>query len=166
MATFDWSRFNVRIYLDAPVDKLYWGWATRAGIEHWFLRFSEYRNPDGSVKGKDEYVKKGDTYKWMWHGYGDDTFEEGKVLEANGKDFFKFSFGKAGNCAVTIKEENGLTLVELVQDEIPTDEKSMQYYHVGCKSGWTFHFTNMKSIYEGGPDLRNKDVDRKDVINS
>ena len=36
----DWSRFTVRINVNAPVDKLYQAWATREGIEQWFLRFS------------------------------------------------------------------------------------------------------------------------------
>ena len=163
---YDWSRFTVRINVNAPVEKLYRGWATRSGIEHWFLRLSEYRNPDGSVKGDDEYVQKGDTYTWRWHGYPDSTQEEGEIVEANGKDFFKFRFGKAGVCSVSIKQVLGESIVELTQEEIPTDEKGMQYYHVGCKTGWTFHFTNMKSIYEGGHDLRNKREDLKDVINS
>jgi uncharacterized protein YndB with AHSA1/START domain len=166
MANMDWSRFKIRISVNAPIDKLYHGWATRAGIEHWFLRYSEYRNPDGSVKGNEEYVQKGDTYTWRWHGYPDSTEEKGEILEANGKDFFKFRFGPAGVCSVTIKKELGETFVELVQDEIPTDGKGMEYYHVGCKTGWTFHFTNMKSIFEGGADLRNKREDITDVINS
>jgi uncharacterized protein YndB with AHSA1/START domain len=166
MSTIDWSRFTIRINVNAPVEKLYHGWATRAGIEYWFLRWSEYKNPDGSVKGNEEYVKRGDTYSWRWHGYPDSVTEQGEILEVNGKDFFKFSFGKAGICSVTIKHEQGETIVELVQDQIPTDEQSMQSYHVGCKTGWTFHFANMKSIFEGGIDLRNKNEKLKEVINS
>jgi uncharacterized protein YndB with AHSA1/START domain len=166
MSAYDWSRFTVRININAPVDKLYRAWATRSGIEYWFLRWSEYKNTDGSVKGAGEYVNKGDSYSWRWHGYPDSVTEEGKILEANGKDFFKFSFGKAGNCAVTIKQESGETIVELVQDQVPTDEKGMEYYHVGCKTGWTFHLANMKSIFEGGIDLRNRREDLTDMLNS
>lgn len=166
MSKFDWSRFAVRIDINAPADQLYRGWATASGIVHWFLRWCEYRNPDGTVKGEDEFVQAGDTYKWRWHGYPDEVTEEGKILEANGKNFFKFSFGKAGDCAVTIKEEQGVTIVELVQTNIPTDEQGMHYYHVGCKTGWTFHLADMKSIYEGGKDLRNKNEALKEMLNS
>ena len=85
----------------------------------------------------------------------------------NGKDFFKFSFGKAGICSVAIKQEKGETIVEMVHDNIPTtDEHGMQYFHVGFKTGWTFYFANMKSIFEGGIDLRNKNEKLQDMLNS
>ena len=167
MATsYDWSRFVVRISINAPVDKLYHAWATREGMEYWFLRLSEYKKTDGSIRSNDEYVDKGDTYKWLWHGWPDDTVEHGTILDCNGKDFFKFSFGKAGNCTVTIKKEEGEMMVELVQDNIPTDEQGMHYWHLGCKTGWTFYLANMKSLYEGGIDLRNKNEKLQQVLNS
>ncbi len=166
MPEFDWSRFNVRIDINAPKEKLYNAWTSSAAIEHWFLRYCEYRKPDGTPRTKDEPVQKGDTYLWRWHGYGDDVKEEGTILDLNGTDFFKFSFGKAGNCSVYIKEEQGKVIVELVQEDIPTDEKGKQYYHVGCKTGWSFHLADMKSLFEGGVDLRNKDEALKDMLNS
>jgi uncharacterized protein YndB with AHSA1/START domain len=164
--TKEWNRFAVRINVDAPIEKLYHAWATREGIENWFLRLSEYKHPDGSLRSKSELVSKSDTYKWLWHGYGDDTVEHGSILECNNRDLFKFSFGKAGNCTVRIYEEQGETIVELVQDEIPTDEDGKHYYHVGCKTGWTFYFANLKSIYEGGIDLRNKNIELQNMLNS
>jgi hypothetical protein len=135
-------------------------------MEYWFLRLSEYKKPDGTIRKNKECVEKGDTYKWLWHGWPDETVEHGTILDCNGKDFFKFSFGKAGNCAVTIKKEEGEIIVELVQDNIPTDEKGMHYWHLGCKTGWTFYLANMKSLYEGGIDLRNKNEKLKQVLNS
>lgn len=163
---YDWNRFTVRINVNAPVEKLYHAWTTRSGMEFWFLRLSEYKNPDGSARIADEFVKKGDTYKWLWHGWPDETVEYGQILDCNGKDFFKFSFGKAGNCAVKIYDEQGETIVELVQDNIPTDEQGMHYWHVGCKTGWTFYLANMKSLYEGGIDLRNKNEKLQEMLNS
>ena len=165
-STHDWSRFTVRINIKAPTEKLYHAWATRAGMEYWFLRLSEYLKPDGTIYGNDEYVQKGDKYKWLWHGWPDETVEYGVILDCNGKDFFKFSFGKAGNCSVTIKKEHGEKIVELVQDNIPDDDTGRQLWHVGCKTGWTFYFANMKSLFEGGIDLRNRDVHLTNVINS
>lgn len=166
MADFDWKTFTVRVPVNAPVEKLYWCWATRKGIEYWFLRLGEYKKPDSSFRGNDEYVQKGDTYRWLWHGWPDDTVEHGEILDCNGKDFFKFSFGKAGNCAVTIKNENGINVAELVQDEIPDDEQGRHYWHLGCKTGWTFYLANLKSLLEGGIDLRNRNIKIKNVINS
>src|SRR6188472_2298412 len=90
----------------------------------------------------------------------------GTILSCNGKDSFKFSFGDAGICTVSIKEEGLQCIVEILQNEIPVDEHGRQYWHLGCKTGWTFHLTNMKSIFEGGIDLRNKDEKIKNVANA
>ena len=166
MGEYDWSQFVVRVPVNAPIEKLYGAWSTRKGIEHWFLRMSEYKSPDGELRKDDEEVQVGDTYAWKWHGWPDEVEEHGEILACNGKDFFKFSFGEAGICAVQIKDEGGQTIVELTQSQIPADEHGKQYWHVGCKTGWTFHLTNMKSIFEGGADLRNKDETIKNVINS
>lgn len=166
MADFDWSRFMLRIDINAPVEKLYAGWATRPGIEKWFLRYCEYRDKSNIPREDNVYAEKGDTYTWRWHGYPDTVTEEGTILEANGKDLFKFSFGKAGDCSVTIRKEQGVTIVELVQENILTDEQGRQYYHLGCKTGWAFHLADMKSIYEGGIDLRNKREDLAEMLNS
>lgn len=162
---YDWSKFTVRIDVNAPIEKLYHGWATREGIEFWFLRYSEYKR-NGTVLKNAEFVKPGDTYTWRWHGYDDATQEQGEILECNGKDMFKFRFGNAGNCTVRIYKEENTTIVELTQDNIPTDEKGKQNFHVGCQSGCTFHFANMKSLYEGGVDLRNKNEKLKRMLNS
>jgi uncharacterized protein YndB with AHSA1/START domain len=162
----DWSRFELRININAPIQQLYNAWTTRKGIERWFLRLSEFKRPDGTACDPDEQVKKGYTYKWMWHGYDDNTVEHGEVLEANGKDRFRFSFGKAGICTVNILQDQDEAIVELVQENIPTDEQGKLNYHVGCKTGWTFHLADMKSLFEGGIDLRNKKIRAQEMLNS
>jgi len=156
MEKINWDSFTVRIDVKAPIEKLYAAWATRTGIESWFLRRSEYKSPDGAIKSGDEPVQKDDTYTWLWHGWPDDTVEHGTILDCNGKNYFKFSFGKAGNCTVRIYKEQEETIVELRQDNIPDDDTGKQTWHVGCKTGWTYYLTNLKSVYQFGTDLRNK----------
>jgi len=166
MSIYDWSSFIVRININAPITGLYKAWATRSGMEKWFLRISEYKKADGKIRQENELIQKGDTYQWRWYGWPDDMTEEGTILDCNGKDFLKFSFGKAGNCSITIKEEMGENIVELLQENIPTDEHGMQYWHLGCKTGWTFYLANLKSILEGGKDLRNKNALLQNVLNA
>ncbi len=169
MPAYNWKTFTTRVPVMAPVEKLYWCWTTRKGIEYWFLRMGEFKKADGQLREDNEPVQPGDTYRWRWHGWNDDTTEEGKILDCNGRDFIKFSFGKAGNCAVTIKQENlpaGQNIVELVQDQIPDDEQGRHYWHLGCKTGWTFYLANLKSLLEGGIDLRNRNEGLKNVINA
>jgi uncharacterized protein YndB with AHSA1/START domain len=166
MSTFNWLNFVTRVPVNAPFEKIYWCWATKTGMEFWFLRLSEYKKSSGELRGGNEFVQKGDKYKWLWHGWPDDTVEHGEILECNGKDFIKFSFGKAGICGVMIKKEQGEMIVELVQENIPDDDQGRQYYHLGCKTGWTFYLANLKSLLEGGTDLRNRNENLKNVINS
>ncbi|HPG12098.1 MAG TPA: SRPBCC domain-containing protein [Chitinophagaceae bacterium] len=164
MANFDWGRFSVRINVKVPIEKLYWCWATKEGIEYWFLRKSEYKKPDGSLYAPGESVQKGDGYSWWWHGYSDDVVEHGEILDCNGKDLFQFRFGDAGICTVRIYDEQDEQIVELVQTDIPTDEKGKQNWHIGCKTGWTFYMANLKSMLEGGVDLRNRNEKIQNVI--
>lgn len=166
MPATDWSSFRVRIDVNAPLQQLYDAWATRKGMESWFLRLCEYKRPDGSLRGNEEPVQKGDTYRWLWHGWSDETVEYGEILDCNGTDTLQFSFGKAGNCTVRIYEEQGEKIVELLQENIPTDDPGRMLWHVGCKTGWTFYLANLKSFFEGGIDLRNKKENLREVLNA
>jgi uncharacterized protein YndB with AHSA1/START domain len=166
MGDFNWNCFTVRVNVNSPIDVLYKAWATQEGLEEWFLRLSEFTNTNGKLKSRSTFIEKGDTYRWMWHGWPDELAETSSILEANGKDYLKFNFGKAGDCAITLKKEGKENIVELVQNNIPDDEEGKKQFHLGCKNGWTFYLANLKSILEGGIDLRNKKLEVKRVINS
>jgi uncharacterized protein YndB with AHSA1/START domain len=166
MSEYDWSKFKARVDVKADKGEVYSAWTTRAGLERWLLRVAEFTSPDGGPRNPDENIQKGDRYRWLWHGYDDSTAEGGVIAESNGYDLVRFTF--AGNCLVSVHLtlEGGVTMVELRQENIPLDEKSRAGYHLGCLTGWTFYLTNLKSILEGGIDLRNKNQDVRGVINS
>jgi len=164
--SYDWSRFTKRINIKAPVQKIYDVWATRIGLEYWFLREADFKKPSGEPVNNNAHIQEGDTYTWRWHGYDNSVSESGEILAANGADYLKFRFGNAGNVAVNISMHEGESIVELTQDEIPQDEKGKAHYHVGCGEGWTFYLANLKSMLEGGIDLRNKNERIQKVINS
>ena len=167
---YDWSTFTKNIPVKAPAEKIYHAFATREGIESWFLRSSEYTGTDGKALPPGEMVKENDSYSWLWFGYPDEVNEKGKILKANGKDHFEFTFSGTGKndmrVAVSIREEEGERIVSLCQYNIPIDEESKTQFHIGCMEGWTFYLANLKSILEGGIDLRNKNEAIKKVINS
>lgn len=166
MSSFNWTTFNLRIPVQASIEKLYWCFATRSGMEYWFLRSSEFHTTIGVVRQSNEFVSAGDLYTWLWHGWSDDMKETGTILEANGNDHLRFSFGKAGNVTVKLIPGEQYTMVELTQDNIPDDEEGRHYWHLGCKNGWTFYLTNLKSLTEGGLDLRNKNENIHPVLNA
>ena len=92
----DYTRFTKKVALNVPINTVYELWATQSGLEKWFLRSAPFTGSDKVLKSRTENAAVGDTYEWMWHGWGDSAVERGTILEANGKDLFKFSFGKAG----------------------------------------------------------------------
>jgi uncharacterized protein YndB with AHSA1/START domain len=166
MPDYDWSRFSARIDVKAAVKDVYDAWATQAGLERWFLRVAEFTTADGGGRYAAAEIQKGDRYRWLWHGYDDTTVERGAIEEANGRDSLRFTF--AGSClvSVNITLEEGLTIVELRQENIPLDDASRVNYHLGCITGWTFYLANLKSILEGGIDLRNKNEKLHKLVNS
>jgi len=164
MENFDWTKFTLRIAIKANLEIIYNAWTKASEIEKWFLSEAEFSDENQVVLEKDRAVLKGDNYKWIWYLY--DDIERGKIIEANNVDLLQFTF--AGNCLVEIKlrKEFEYVIVELTQKNIPTDDSSKRNIRLGCHNGWSFYLLNLKSVYEGGLDLRNKDNRFKPMLNN
>lgn len=159
-----WKEFVRKIPVKASRKALYKAWATEEGITSWFLRECSYTNEKDGLLFPNTPISKG-SYHWKWHGHPDNVFEDNKVIESNGIDFFKFGFE---GCIVTIniEEQEGFCMVTLTQGEVLFNENPDENLYVQCGYGWTFYLANLKSVYEGGLDLRNKDVSIKGVLNA
>ncbi|MFC2185726.1 SRPBCC domain-containing protein [Fulvivirgaceae bacterium LMO-SS25] len=164
MKNFDWTTFTRKIAIKARLTDIYKAWTSASEIEKWFLSKATFIDTNKKPIGKDSSIEKGFTYEWNWYLF--DVTEQGKITEANGKDFIQFTF--AGECLVDIKlsTQGDYVLVELTQKNIPTDEHSKQGIRLGCASGWSFFLVNLKSVYEGGLDLRNKDANLSGMVNN
>ncbi|MBN9385352.1 MAG: SRPBCC domain-containing protein [Chitinophagaceae bacterium] len=162
-----WNEFKLRISINTPVEKVYKAWATPAGLESWFLRKALILAPGDTGDGRagGDPIKKGDAYEWWWHGHYD-LSHKGAILDANGKDQFRFSFSL--DCPVTISlyRECDETIVELRESDMPADEEKVVKHYLSDLQGWVFYLTNLKSVLEGGIDLRNRKRELKNVINS
>lgn len=156
MKKLTWEEFTKRIHIKTSVEKLYWCWATKEGITSWFLKDAEFLRESNLLNNSD-FIQPGDAYTWFWHNW--DGKEEGKILEANGKNFIKFSF--AGNCevTVTIEQKEQAILLSLTQSKIPQDDKSKLEIFYGCSNGWTFWLANLKSYLEHGILLNETEID-------
>jgi uncharacterized protein YndB with AHSA1/START domain len=166
MENYDWSKFTLRVDIKASASAVYSAWATSDNLETWFLRRADFFITGEVRREKSSFIQTGDNYMWRWFGYDDNTTERGKILEANGKNQLRFTF--AGDCMVTVnvKLEQVRSIVELTQENIPIDEASRVRLHHGCSSGWIFYLANLKSVMEGGIDLRNKNEKLRNVITS
>jgi uncharacterized protein YndB with AHSA1/START domain len=164
MENFIWTEFTKRIIIKSELALVYNAWTRTEELEKWFLSKAVFTYPDNTIVPSLTNVKSGSKYEWNW--FAQNYFEQGKVLEANGSDFLEFTF--AGNCKVQVKlkKEKGYILVELTQSEIPLDDNSKENIRLGCAFGWTFYLINLKSILEGGIDLRNKDAELVGVVNN
>lgn len=155
-----WTNFKVvGDFNTTDIRSLYEAWTTAAGLENWFLRKADFYTVPGRLREPVEFILTEDTYEWYWHGFGDDTVEKGQILEANGTDFLKFTF--AGNSVVSVNmySRNGLSIIEIAQENIPEENDPSKSLYVQCQVGWTFYLANLKSVIEGGVDLRNKRLD-------
>ena len=157
MEALSFEEFTKKIYIAAPLGRIYTSWATQAGICSWFLKEAAYHAPDGSRRGPEEPVQAGDRYAWKWHQF--DGEETGTLLEADGKQHIAFSFTGDSRVRVSLKEGAGRVLVCLRQYNIPTDEKSKLMYHYGCSTGWTFWLANLKAWLEHGILLNDRGTD-------
>lgn len=144
----------------------YSAWTSAASLESWFLRRAVFRDPGGRETGRNEPVQAGYTYEWYWHGYPDSVVERGKILSTNGLNRMTFTFSMGCPVTISVHEEAGETIVELVESELPTDTETMLRHYVGDSRGWIFYLTNLKSVLEGGMDLRNKKLELTNVITS
>ncbi|MGI9547706.1 MAG: SRPBCC family protein [Flavobacteriaceae bacterium] len=157
METLNFQSFTKKIYIKAPLEKLYWCWATTEGICSWFLEEAIYQPKDGKTRGASEMIQAGDSYTWRWHNW--DGQEDGEILTANGNDAIEFTFAGKSRVSVQLLAESDQNLVVLKQYNIPTDEESKLHIHVGCSNGWTFWLANLKAYLEHGILLNEKEVD-------
>jgi len=163
MENFDWTCFTRKSAIKTSVETIYNAWTKSEEIEKWFLSKADYFREEAPID-KSKNTEAGDTYQWNWYLYLDT--EKGKVTQANGVDHFQFTF--AGDCIVDVnlRQEDEYVIVSLTQKNIPTDDASKKGIRLGCDTGWSFYLVNLKSVYEGGLDLRNKDENLKELINN
>ncbi|HEY8930817.1 MAG TPA: SRPBCC domain-containing protein [Mucilaginibacter sp.] len=154
-----YNNFKVTGDYNTDVRSLYEAWATGAGLEKWFLRKANFYTVPGREREPDEFIATEDTYEWLWHGWDDSTMEKGQILEANGTDTIRFTFSGGSIVTISIYSRNGVSIVELAQDHIPPVEDLSKSLYVQCQLGWTFYMANLKSVIEGGIDLRNKKLE-------
>jgi hypothetical protein len=164
MINFDWTTFTRKIAIKANLSDIYDAWTKATEIEKWFLSKATFIDSNENLIDKDQPFEKGFTYEWNWYLYA--ITEKGKITESNGKDHIQFTF--AGECLVDINlcVQDHYVVVTLTQKNIPTDDNSKKGIRLGCDSGWSFFLLNLKSVYEGGIDLRNKDINLQGMLNS
>ncbi len=156
MSELSFDKFVKKIFIKAPMKKLYWCWATEAGYISWFLRSSKFKR-NGIGLEPEDFIMPGDTYSWKWHNYEGE--ENGRVIESNGKDKVVLSFAGENKLTIELEDHKNAVLVTLTQSDIPTDEKTKLEIYCGCSNGWTFWLANLKAKLEHGIMLNETEFD-------
>ena len=164
MNNFDWTSFTKRIAIKSSLSEIYEAWTVAANLEKWFLERVVFRAGGGNLPGNTTQAQSGTQYDWYW--YLDSTPMHGEILSANGKDFLQFTFECSSLVDVKLSTLDEYVIVELRHYNIPQDDNSKQHIRLGCSNGWAFYMHNLKSVYEGGIDLRNKDPKLGVMINN
>lgn len=158
---YKWTSFQQTEYVTVSLEKIFKKWTTPKGITGWFLKDAKYTSDNGTERDKEEIVKPGDEYEWEFY---QGLVLTGKVLEVKENSLFKFTFGKKepGSdedvvVSVSFSTRDGQTKIELKQENIADNEYGHVNFNLSCMVGWSFYMTNLRSIYESGFDLREKD---------
>lgn len=138
---YNWKEFTLQAAFKGTPEKLFKMWTDEKQICKWFLT-------DAQIE-----LKKGGKYYFKWV-IG--ASENGKVLDVRKNSLFRFTFAGC-ICEVKFRKSGKDCLVSLRQYRIPTDERNKVGTHMSCQIGWTFFFTNLKSVLETGKDLREFD---------
>ncbi|MHA1989751.1 MAG: SRPBCC family protein [Candidatus Hodarchaeales archaeon] len=158
---YQWTSFKVQEYIKASKEEIFQKWISPDEIIKWFLKETKFFTSSSKEKSYNEKIKKGDTYIWKFHS----GFElSGEVLDVIDDSLFKFTFGKKEpnsdeNVEVTVTfhdDDNNYTRIEIFQENISDNEYGYVKFNLSCISGWSYFLTNLRSIFESGYDLREK----------
>ncbi|MBI1756373.1 MAG: SRPBCC domain-containing protein [Fimbriimonas ginsengisoli] len=158
----DWREFRLRVFVDRSQEAVFSAWVRSGELERWFLTKAEYYDKEGKPLDPAESAVRGCTYRWEWV---EGTIEKGSILTSDGFGSLAFSFGDGCTVALTLARLDGRTAIELLQSHVMTDVDRRERFYVDCLQGWTFYLANLKSVLEGGLDLREKEPVGAHLVN-
>jgi uncharacterized protein YndB with AHSA1/START domain len=159
-ASFILRPFTSKIWINARPEDLILGWTRTDLVTKWFVNQCEFLDVNGLACPN---ARPGGTYKWTWL---DGSVDASQVLEVEPTRVLYNWYNNQGTIEITATPDQSGSMVQLTQkmsDKIEPQEVLMAQY--GCKIGWTFFLANLKSVVEGGIDLREKSPDRTHVLN-
>jgi len=137
---FDWTQFTLRIVIAVPVSRVFTAWTDDTIITRWFTEIAKVEpKKNGAIH-----------FEWL---AGDKLDARFLAFEKDRKILFIFG-SKGEKVEVSFKKVTGGTLCEIHQFDMSTSPKSKVSMHMGCREGWTFFLTNLKSYLENSVDLR------------
>ncbi len=150
----DTSKFTKRIRIKCLPEDAFERWVTTKGLESWFLSRANF--------GSGERAEAGTSFELEWP---DGTTDRGEITVLVAPINFEFTwYDGQGRVRVYLSAIDSGTLIELTHTVASIGEQQLVEY-VDCRDGWTFYLSNLKSVIEGGLDLRDINVDLPNLVN-
>jgi uncharacterized protein YndB with AHSA1/START domain len=162
LAQYKWTEFTQKEYIKASRKAVFEYWVIPKNIVRWFITEADYKNDQGVVRNPGERIQPGDCYMWQFF-QGIEL--NGKILEVIDEEYLSFTFGKKEpgsdeNVVVDIRfftDTVDRTRIELHQKNMADSEYGRVNYNMSCMIGWCYYLTNLRSLFESGYDLRERD---------
>ena len=168
--SFDWTQFRLGIYVRAKPEDLFTLWSTSHGLCRWFLRSAAFAPSEGPPANRrdaaklpafetlparpdEEICRTNDRYRWEWY-FNDGVVGEDWILDIRPPTRLAFGFGDRMEVEVLLRKQGVWCEIGLRQYNIPDTPAAHRDMHMGCRVAWTFFLANLKSVAEGGLDLR------------
>lgn len=161
---YKWTEFRQKEIFNASREDVFNKWVTPKNITGWFVAEATYIYDGSKLRNPDEKIKAGDKYTWIFF---QGVKVEGKILDVIENEYLSFTFGKKEpgseeDVIVEIffsSETDTKTRLELFQKNIADSEYGHVNYNLSCMIGWCYFLTNLRSVFESGYDLREKEKD-------
>ena len=150
-----WDKFRLEIFIRCDIEQAFKAWATPSGIRTWFRNDVRVQR-DGSPISQDAMLRPGD--EMMWADFVGQELAPSNILEVRENSLIKQTFdSKKILLTNKFQRVEKDVLVELTQENMPTDPNGMAAWHLSCFTGWTFRLANLKSVLEHKIDIRESD---------
>lgn len=145
---YDWSRFDITYYVDAPLADVFALWSTRDGMQRFWADRVDC-NPERSAH---QQFANGDRLELLFPTGTETTLE---ILNIESNRFVLFSFGEDyGWVQVSVADEAGRTRIALSQFGIPTEGNAAWEVHANARGWWICNLVNIASVLRHDRDLR------------
>ena len=159
---YKWTEFRQIEYIKASKKAVFEKWITSNNIVEWFVAEAVYQYSGTMTRNPGEKIKAGDKYTWIFF---QGIKIEGRILDVIDNEYLSFTFGEkeSGSEEDVIVEiffssdHAGRTIIELHQKNIADSEYGHVNFNLSCMIGWCYFLTNLRSIFESGYDLREKE---------
>jgi len=159
---YKWTEFVQKEFINAPREAVFDKWVTSENIVGWFIAAAVYNYDGDKIRKPDEKIKAGDEYTWIFF---QGITVKGRIIDITENEYLSFTFGKKEpdseeDVIVDLhffSESADRTRIELHQKNISDSEYGQVNYNLSCMVGWSYFLMNLRSVIEGGNDLREKD---------